>query len=120
LARYTPERSHETPAHEPLRNFGAVQADGACRARADELTTVTSRRTETDVPLVDGSEAGKNATRRLVRFEAQGEDGAAEGSRGTLIVQDLQFEVEVISVWGAVITLSLPSDAPVSRCPCDR
>jgi hypothetical protein len=50
-----------------------------------------------------------------VRFEAQNEIGGAEGTRGLLIVQDLQFEVEVISVFGAAVTLSLPSDAPVTR-----
>ncbi|MDG4829336.1 AAA domain-containing protein [Solwaraspora sp. WMMD1047] len=90
-------------------------ARGACRALADELAKVTSRRTETDVPLLDGQEAGHTATRRLVRFEAQNEIGSAEGTRGLLVVQELQMEVEVISVFGAVVTLSVPSDAPSMR-----
>ncbi|WP_189194171.1 DEAD/DEAH box helicase [Micromonospora fulviviridis] len=106
---------------EPVPPVGPVPAGwnevarGASRALADELAKVTSRRTETDVPLMDGQETGQTATRRLVRFEAQSEIGTAEGTSGLLIVQDLQIEVEVISVFGAVVTLSLPSDAPVTR-----
>ncbi|GIJ19808.1 DEAD/DEAH box helicase [Micromonospora lutea] len=106
---------------EPVPPVGPVPAGwnevarGACRALADELAKVTSRRTETDVPLMDGQETGQTATRRLVRFEAQSEIGTAEGTRGLLVVQELQIEVEVISVFGAVVTLSLPSDAPVTR-----
>lgn len=103
------------PPAGPVPTGWSEMARGACRALADELARVTSRRTETDVPLMDGQEAGQTATRRLVRFEAQSEIGSAEGTRGLLIVQELQIEAEVISVFGAVVTLSLPSDAPTTR-----
>jgi len=108
----TPE---PVPPVGPVPTSWSEVASGARRALADELAAVTKRRTETDVPLMDGQDAGVAASRRLVRFEAQNEIGGAEGTRGLLIVQDLQFEVEVISVFGAAVTLSLPSDAPVTR-----
>jgi hypothetical protein len=97
----------------PVPGGWAAAARGAARALADELAAVTSRRTETDVMLVDGREAGRTASRRLVRFEAQSEIGTAEGTNGLLIADDLQLEVEVVSVFGADVTLSVPSDAPV-------
>ncbi|MEU0559375.1 AAA domain-containing protein [Dactylosporangium sp. NPDC006015] len=118
VRRYANDLGLATP--EPLAPVGPVPAGwesavhGACRALADELVKVTSRRTETDVSLVDGHEAGRTASRRLVRFEAQSEIGAAEGTRGVLIVDDLHLEVDVISVFGTVVTLSLPPDAPAA------
>jgi AAA domain len=109
------ETSEPIPPTGPVPAGWSEATRGARRALADELSKVTSRRTETDVPLMDGQDAGVTASRRLVRFEAQNEIGGAEGTRGLLIVQDLQLEVEVISVFGAVVTLSLPPDAPVAR-----
>ncbi|GAA4912581.1 hypothetical protein GCM10023334_012110 [Nonomuraea thailandensis] len=52
---------------------------------------------------------------RLRRFEAQGEIGAAEGMKATLIVQGLPFQVEIISVFGSVVTLSTPAEMPMTN-----
>ncbi|GAA3813252.1 hypothetical protein GCM10022226_37460 [Sphaerisporangium flaviroseum] len=90
-------------------------AKSASRAFGDELQAVSKRRTQTDVPLTMGNEAGRAGSRRMMRFEAQGELGVAEGTPATLVVRDAHFEVEVVSVFGNVVTLSLPPDAPVVK-----
>lgn len=93
----------------------AEVAAGAARALRDGLKTVTNRRTQSDVPLSGGSEAGAAGRRVLMRYEAQGELGVAEGSPATLIVKELTIEVEVVSVLGNVVTLSLPPGTPTAR-----
>ncbi|MEV7968897.1 AAA domain-containing protein [Sphaerisporangium sp. NPDC088356] len=108
------------PAVEPVPPPGPVPgawadaAEGASRAFGDELQAVSKRRTQTDVPLTMGTEAGRAGSRRMMRFEAQGEVGVAEGTPATLIVTDAQFEVEVVSVFGNVVTLSTPPDTPAA------
>ncbi|MEU7890868.1 AAA domain-containing protein [Microbispora bryophytorum] len=110
------------PAVEPTPPLGPVPARwaevaaGASRAFHDELHAVTKSRTQTDVPLSDGTEAGRARSRRkLMRFEAQGDLGIQEGTPATLIKEDVQVAVEVISVFGNVVTLSMPPDAPAVR-----
>lgn len=105
---------------EPLPPLGPAPAGwgevvrSARRALGDELAKVTSRRTETDVPLVDGYVSGATDTRQLVRYEAQSEIGGAEGTRGLLIVGDSKLEADVISVFGAVVTLAVPAEARIA------
>jgi Mrp family chromosome partitioning ATPase len=98
----------------PVPAGWAAVAGSAKKALTDELARVRSRRTETDVPLLDGHLTGETATRQLVRFEAQNEIGSAEGNRATLIVGEQQFAAYVVSVFGAVVTLSVPPEAPVT------
>lgn len=111
----------DLPAVEPVPPTGPVPsgwaevAAGAAQALRDELKTVTNRRTQSDVPLSGGDKAGAAGRRTLMRFEAQGELGVAEGSPATLIVKELAIEVEVVSVFGNVVTLSLPPGAPAAR-----
>ncbi|MBE3011914.1 AAA family ATPase [Microbispora sp. NEAU-D428] len=105
-----------TPPVGPVPAGWPEVAAGAARALRDELKAVTSRRTQTDVPLTAGAEAGKATSRRkLMRFEAQGELGVAEGTQATLIVKDVSFQVEVVSVFSNVVTLSMPPDALAAR-----
>ncbi|GAA4560985.1 DEAD/DEAH box helicase [Planotetraspora kaengkrachanensis] len=110
------------PAVEPMPPVGPVPAHwaevaaSASRAFHDELQAVTKSRTQTDVPLSDGTEAGRaHSRRKLMRFEAQGDLGVPEGTPATLVIKDAQFAVEVISVFGNVVTLSMPTDAPAVR-----
>ncbi|WP_203982379.1 AAA domain-containing protein [Sphaerisporangium rufum] len=49
-----------------------------------------------------------------MRFEVQGELGVAEGTPATLVVKGAPFEVEVVSMFGSVVTLSVPPDAPAA------
>lgn len=109
------------PLIEPVPPAGPVPqgweevAAAASRALRDELQQVSNRRTQTDVPLASGEEVTRpGSNQKLVRYETQGEIGAAEGTRATLVVKQVTFTVEVVSVFGNVVTLSLPSDAPVT------
>ena len=53
------------------------------------------------------------ATRALMRFEADSEINAREGTAATLVIAPGEaISVEVISVFGAVVTLALPTTAP--------
>ncbi|MFD0470987.1 hypothetical protein ACFQ0B_23790 [Nonomuraea thailandensis] len=78
------------------------------------MTAVSQRRVQTDVPLVAVTGLAVPGG-RLRRFEAQGEIGAAEGMKATLIVQGLPFQVEIISVFGSVVTLSTPAEMPMTN-----
>ncbi|MEU8242239.1 AAA domain-containing protein [Actinoplanes missouriensis] len=90
-------------------------ANGAIQALREELGAVTSRRTETDVMLLDGHAIGSIADRKLMRFEAQSDIGTAEGAIGTLVLPEMQLRAEVISVFGTVVTLALPAETPTVR-----
>ncbi|WP_160330483.1 AAA domain-containing protein [Sphaerimonospora mesophila] len=110
------------PAALPVSPAGPVPfgwsevATGASQAFRDELKAVTNRRTQTDVPLTAGGEVGKATSRRkLMRFEAQGELGVAEGTQATLIIKEEPLPVEVVSVFGNIVTLSMPPEAPAVR-----
>lgn len=104
------------PAYEPVPPAGPVPpgwpeaARQAATALRHELTAVSKRRVQTDVPLIATAESAG----RLRRFEAQGEIGAAEGTPASLIIKNQPFKVEIVSVFGSVVTLSMPSDAPVT------
>ncbi|GAA4207280.1 hypothetical protein GCM10022252_70710 [Streptosporangium oxazolinicum] len=107
------------PAHEPLPPVGPMSpewpetARKAAAALRHELTAVSKRRVQTDVPLI--AAAGTAVPGKgLRRFEAQGEIGASEGTSAILIIDNQQFQVEVVSVFGSVVTLSTPPDAPMA------
>ncbi|MGS2641171.1 hypothetical protein [Streptosporangium sp. LJ11] len=101
------------PAHEPLPPAGPMSpkwpesARKAAAALRHELTAVSNRRVQTDVPLIAVAGAAVPGG-SLRRFEAQGEIGASEGASATLIIENQQFQVEVVSVFGSVVTLSTP------------
>ena len=112
---------HGIPLVEPVPPVGPVPqgwpevAAAASRALRDELREATSRRTQNDMPLSSGEEASTaSVQRKLVRYEVEGELSVAEGTTATLIIEGEQFNVEVVSVFGSVITLSLPHGAPVA------
>lgn len=105
------------PAHEPVPPTGPMSPDWpeaarrAALALRHELTAVSKRRVQTDVPLI--AVAGPAAPgSRLRRFEAQGEINAAEGTSAILLVGHQQFQVEIVSVFGSVVTLSVPPETP--------
>ncbi|GAA2566215.1 hypothetical protein GCM10010210_47120 [Pseudonocardia hydrocarbonoxydans] len=99
------------PAPVPAGWAGSVRE--AVGALSDELSAVTRKRTQTDVPLRGGHVVAIGATRALMRFEADGEVSAREGTAATLVVAPGQVvSVEVISVFGAAITLAVPTEAP--------
>ncbi|MFI7445805.1 DEAD/DEAH box helicase [Nonomuraea indica] len=108
------------PAQEPLAPTGPVPpewpeaARRAATALRHELTAVSQRRVQTDVPLlaVTGLAAPGG---RLRRFEAQGELGTAEGMKATLLVNGMPFQVEIVSVFGSVVTLSAPAEVPMTN-----
>ncbi|MET9244945.1 AAA domain-containing protein [Nonomuraea sp. NPDC003709] len=105
------------PAHEPLPPVGPMSpewpeaARKAAAALRHELQAVSKRRVQTDIPLIAVAGATTPGG-RLRRFEAQGEIGAAEGMPATLIANNQPFQVEIVSVFGSVVTLSTPSDMP--------
>ncbi|GAA3159982.1 hypothetical protein GCM10010466_58530 [Planomonospora alba] len=106
------------PAHEPVPPTGPVApewpeaARKAAAALRHELTAVSRRRVQTDVPLIAVTSTATQDG-RLRRFEAQGEIGAAEGTSATLVIKNEQFPVEIVSVFGSVVTLSVSPDTPV-------
>lgn len=76
---------------------------------------MTDKRTLQDVPLSEGTRVAQAGERRLARFEAEGDLGVSEGMQATLIVAKVPFDVEVVSVFGNVVTLSMPPAAPFAR-----
>ncbi|BBH71836.1 hypothetical protein ACTI_85210 [Actinoplanes sp. OR16] len=104
-----------TARESATRESWRAAADGAIRALSEELSAVTRRRTETDVPLVGGRVMGTVADRKLMRFEAQSDVGTAEGTSGLLVLPEMQLNAEVISVFGTVVTLALPAETPPVR-----
>lgn len=111
---------HGLPLSEPVAPVGPVPdgwaevAAAAARAFRDELKEVANRRTQSDMPLSSGEEVSTaGSQRKLVRYEVEGELGVAEGTTALLIVDDVQIPVEVVSVFGNVVTLSLPHGAAV-------
>ncbi|WP_431975585.1 AAA domain-containing protein [Micromonospora haikouensis] len=112
---------------EPVPAVGPVPigwqhiAAQAGRALQDELRAVTDRRTLQDVPLSGGFVIAETASQRLMRFEAEGDLGVSEGSQATLVVDGLPLDVEVVSVFGNVVTLSVKPgttvpDQAILRC----
>ncbi|GII60261.1 disulfide oxidoreductase [Sphaerisporangium krabiense] len=49
----------------------------------------------------------------MMRFEAEGDVGVTEGTPALLVIRHAHFEVEVVSMFGNVLTLSAPSDTPL-------
>ncbi|MBM7084581.1 DEAD/DEAH box helicase [Micromonospora humidisoli] len=102
---------------EPTPPAGPVPADWpqiaaqAGRALQEELRAVTDRRTLQDVPVSGGSVVAESAAQRLMRFEAEGDLGVSEGTQATLVVEGTPIDVEVVSVFGNVVTLSVPPGA---------
>lgn len=102
------------PPAGPVPHEWAGLAADASRALLDELNAVTKRRTLNDVPLTDGREVAIAKRRRLMRFEAEGDVGVSEGMPAILVLAGAPFDIEVVSVFGNVVTLSVPPDAPSS------
>jgi hypothetical protein len=101
-------RSAERPAASVPERWASVVRE-AVGALSDELSEVTRKRTQTDVPLRAGHPVAVGATRALMRYEADGEVAAREGTDATLVLAPGEaVAVEVVSVFGAAVTLSLP------------
>ncbi|WP_327025751.1 DEAD/DEAH box helicase [Micromonospora sp. NBC_01739] len=104
---------------EPVPPIGPVPdswpriAEQAARALHEELRAVTDKRTLQDVPLNSGLVVADTTTRKLMRFEAEGDLGVAEGAQATLVVDGVPLDVEVVSVFGNVVTLAIPPSATV-------
>ncbi|MEH0934225.1 hypothetical protein [Micromonospora psammae] len=112
------------PLEEPTPPVGPVPArwpkiaEQAVRALQDELRAVTDRRTLQDVPLSGGFVVAEATSRKLMRFEAEGDLGVSEGALATLVVDGAAIEVEVVSIFGNVVTLSLPPARTCRRTRC--
>jgi hypothetical protein len=107
----------QTPPPGPVPAGWSASAKEAARALLDELHAVSKRRVLTDIPLVDGVAVNHTTGPRLMRFEAEGELGAQEGTSAELLVAGATstIGVEIVSVFGNVVTLAMPSDAPQIR-----
>ncbi|MGN9768423.1 DEAD/DEAH box helicase [Micromonospora sp. SD12] len=107
------------PMDEPTPPVGPVPAawpriaEQATRALHEELRAVTDRRTLQDVPVSGGVVVAETTSRKLMRFEAEGDLGVSEGAQATLVVDGTPIDVEVVSVFGNVVTLSVPPGATV-------
>ncbi|WP_434740275.1 DEAD/DEAH box helicase [Micromonospora sp. SH-82] len=107
------------PMDEPTPPAGPVPAAWpgiaaqAGRALQEELRAVTDRRTLQDVPVSGGFVVAETTSRTLMRFEAEGDLGVSEGAQATLVVEGTPIDVEVVSVFGDVLTLSVPPAAAV-------
>ncbi|MGS2617510.1 DEAD/DEAH box helicase [Micromonospora sp. LZ34] len=107
------------PLDEPTPPVGPVPAawpqiaEQAARALQEELRAVTDKRTLQDVPVSGGFVVAETTSRKLMRFEAEGDLGVSEGTQATLVVDGTPIDVEVVSVFGNVVTLSVPPGATV-------
>ena len=115
------------PMEEPVPPAGPVPAawpgiaEQAARALQEELRAVTDRRTLQDVPVSGGVVVAETTSRKLMRFEAEGDLGVSDGAQATLVVDGTPYDVEVVSVFGNVVTLSVPpgsaaAEKAVLRC----
>ncbi len=115
-------RSPELPAAPVPERWTSVVRE-AIVALSDELAEVTRKRTQTDVPLRAGHTVAVGETRTVVRYEADGETTAREGTDATLVLAPGDaVVVEVVSVFGAAVTLSLPRGTrtpPTATLRCD-
>ncbi|RAO51529.1 Exodeoxyribonuclease V [Micromonospora saelicesensis] len=102
-----------TPPAGPVPAAWPGIAEQAARALHDELRAVTDRRTLQDVQLNGGFVVAETTSRKLMRFEAEGDLGVSEGAQATLVVDGVPIDVEVVSVFGNVVTLSVPPAATV-------
>ena len=105
-------RQVELPAPRVSEDWTAAARE-AIGALSDELAAVSRQRTQTDVALRAGHVIATGATRTVMRFEADAEVNAREGTAATLVVRPGEsVEVDVISVFGSAVTLALSNDAP--------
>ncbi|MFD6225235.1 DEAD/DEAH box helicase [Nocardia asteroides] len=119
----TPDTPTEYPIH-PSWPAIAAQVSAALR---DELSTVTRQRTQQEIPLVAGELVERAPTRLIVRYEIQSSDNVREGLTATLVPAEHSgaaepVEAEVLSQFGAEITLKLPADnvfRQTARLRCD-
>ncbi|MFI6265304.1 AAA domain-containing protein [Micromonospora sp. NPDC051006] len=102
-----------TPPAGPVPAAWPRIAEQAARALHDELRAVTDRRTLQDVQVSGGFVVAETTSRKLMRFEAEGDLGVSEGAQATLVVDGVPIDVEVVSVFGNVVTLSVPPGATV-------
>ncbi|WP_158273845.1 AAA domain-containing protein [Micromonospora sp. RP3T] len=96
-------------------------AEQAAKALQEELRAVTDRRTLLDIRVSGGVVVAETTSRKLVRFEAEGDLGMSDGAQATLVISGTPIDVEVVSVFGNVVTLSVPpgaaiADEAVLRC----
>ncbi|QGN48635.1 AAA family ATPase [Micromonospora sp. WMMC415] len=102
-----------TPPVGPVPAAWPRIAEQAARALQEELRAVTDKRTLQDVPVSGGFVIAETTSRKLMRFEAEGDLGVSEGAQATLVVDGTPIDVEVVSVFGNVVTLSVPPGATV-------
>lgn len=104
---------------EPSPPVGPVPADWsriaaqAVQALNDELHAVTGKRTLQDIPVSGGFVVAETSSRRLMRFEVEGDLGVSEGMQATIVAAGSAIDVEIVSVFGNVVTLSLRPDVNV-------
>ncbi|GAA3571426.1 hypothetical protein GCM10022197_29900 [Microlunatus spumicola] len=89
--------------------------DEAVEGLRDELTAVSQQRTLSEIPLRGGTVRERGATRQVVRFEADSEPTVKDGMPATLVLRTGIHEVEVISIYGVMVTLALPTQALVEE-----
>ena len=97
-------------------------AGAAAQSLTDELEAVSKRRTQTDVTIRGGHVVAIGQSRVVMRFEADSDVPGRDGMSATLVVEAASFDVEIISLFGSVVTVSLGQDAPrpsTAKLRCD-
>ena len=101
----------DSPAGPVPHEWSAI-ARSAVRGLQEEFNHTSKRKILSDVPLSGGFVTGQAGTRKLMRFEAEADLNVAEGTSATLIVEKQGYESEVVSIFGSVVTLSVPAETP--------
>ncbi len=116
----------ETPTVFPQHPAWPATAQAVRAALRDEWSEVTRKRSQQEIPLVAGELIERVAHRVIVRYEIQSGDTVREGFIGTLIPRELgtaePVAAEVLTQFGAEITLQLPADSAfhkTARLRCD-
>ncbi|MFE6923816.1 DEAD/DEAH box helicase [Nocardia sp. NPDC057663] len=121
------DENPDTPVEYPIHpSWPAIAAEVSAALR-DELSTVTRQRTQQEIPLVAGELVERTPTRMIVRYEIQSSDNVREGLTATLVPAENSgvaeaVEAEVLTQFGAEITLKLPADSvfrETARLRCD-
>ena len=107
--------SAESTAVAPVPSGWPALAGAAAQGLTDELEAVSKRRTQTDVTIRGGHVVAIGQSRVVMRFEADSEVPGRDGMSATLVVDGASFDVEIISLFGSVVTVSLGQDAPRPR-----
>ncbi|AFR49084.1 Superfamily I DNA and RNA helicase and helicase subunits [Gordonia sp. KTR9] len=106
------------PAIQPVDPRWTDIAQQAIRGLGDEYSQAVREVAEQQIHLANGRRHSATETRDLVVYQMQDSLQIREGSSATLVVgresTTQSFEVEVVSVFGAELTLSVPAQMPHS------